>query len=257
MDNYCSSSEDEGEGQLEPDPGPPEPPPLPPLARQGASRNTGPKGVLQDWTIFQEHEKRKLTEKENELRALCKATALTCLSEREEESLKAVSMEEGEEDLLSDETLKDFMKARMEQMIRMKTELPEFGEIEEVPSGDEYLKLIDGTNPMIPVVVHIYETRVPECIRMNECLSTLSSHYRRVRFCKIKASNLGVTSNFKKQGVPALLVYKGGSLIGNFVALKEEFGSEFYEGDVENYLIENGMLEDKASVPALWKSKNC
>jgi hypothetical protein len=40
------------------------------------------------------------------------------------------------------------------------------------------------------------------------------------------------------EGIPALLVYRGGDLIGNFVRLKEEFGHEFYPGDVENYLIE-------------------
>jgi len=51
--------------------------------------------------------------------------------------------------------------------------------------------------------------------------------------------------------VPAILVYKSGSLIGNFVGLKEEFGSEFYPGDVENYLIENGILEDKNNIPKL------
>ena len=42
----------------------------------------------------------------------------------------------------------------------------------------------------------------------------------------------------KTEGVPALLVYKGGTLIGNYIRLKEEFGSDFYHGDVENYLIE-------------------
>jgi len=42
----------------------------------------------------------------------------------------------------------------------------------------------------------------------------------------------------KLKGVPALLVYKDGNLIGNFVQLKEEFGTEFYPGDVENFLIE-------------------
>jgi len=38
------------------------------------------------------------------------------------------------------------------------------------------------------------------------------------------------------------LVYQGGDLIGNFVRLKEEFGDEFYAGDVENYLIEYKKL---------------
>lgn len=86
---------------------------------------------------------------------------------------------------------------------------------------------------------------------MNDVLSSLSELYPRVQFCKMKANAAGVSSTFKAKGVPALLVYKGGNLIGNFVQLKEEFGSEFYMGDVENFLIENGMIEDRTNVPTL------
>jgi hypothetical protein len=39
-------------------------------------------------------------------------------------------------------------------------------------------------------------------------------------------------------GCPALLAYKNGELIGNFVCLINEFGQEFYASDVENFLIE-------------------
>ena len=39
-------------------------------------------------------------------------------------------------------------------------------------------------------------------------------------------------------GVPALLIYKHGELIGNFVRLSDEFGDEFYATDVESFLVE-------------------
>ena len=39
-------------------------------------------------------------------------------------------------------------------------------------------------------------------------------------------------------GVPAILVYKGGELLGNFVKLKDEFGDEFTASDVESFLVE-------------------
>jgi hypothetical protein len=70
----------------------------------------------------------------------------------------------------------------------------------------------------------------------------------------MKAYAAGVSMTFKAKGIPALLVYKGGSLIGNFVQLKDEFGSEFYVGDVENFLIENGMIEDRTNIPTLLHS---
>jgi len=39
-------------------------------------------------------------------------------------------------------------------------------------------------------------------------------------------------------GVPALLIYKNGGLVGNFVSLGDEFGDEFFPTDVESFLIE-------------------
>ena len=42
----------------------------------------------------------------------------------------------------------------------------------------------------------------------------------------------------KVSGLPALLVYKEGQLVGNFVKLLDEFGDDFYATDVESFLIE-------------------
>lgn len=42
----------------------------------------------------------------------------------------------------------------------------------------------------------------------------------------------------RKEGLPALLVYKGGQMVGNFVKLEDTFGEDFYAVDVESYLIE-------------------
>lgn len=39
-------------------------------------------------------------------------------------------------------------------------------------------------------------------------------------------------------GVPALLIYKGGELIGNFVRLSDELGEDFYVTDIEGFLHE-------------------
>ena len=39
-------------------------------------------------------------------------------------------------------------------------------------------------------------------------------------------------------GVPALLVYRHGEMIGNFVRLGDELGDEFCPSDVESFLVE-------------------
>lgn len=47
------------------------------------------------------------------------------------------------------------------------------------------------------------------------------------------------------------MVYKNKQLIGNFVRLSENLGDDFYAQDVQNFLIEHGMLVDKQCVPAI------
>ena len=39
-------------------------------------------------------------------------------------------------------------------------------------------------------------------------------------------------------GVPALLVYQKGELIGNFIRLSDELGDDFFATDVESFLVE-------------------
>lgn len=41
-----------------------------------------------------------------------------------------------------------------------------------------------------------------------------------------------------ENGLPALLVYKNGQLVGNFVGLEDVLGEDFFAADVESYLIE-------------------
>lgn len=61
----------------------------------------------------------------------------------------------------------------------------------------------------------------------------------------------GLSKLFKSKGVPALLVYKSGQVVGNFVQLSESLGSDFYASDVETFLIEHGILHDKRCIPPI------
>jgi hypothetical protein len=55
-------------------------------------------------------------------------------------------------------------------------------------------------------------------------------------------------------GCPALLIYKNTELIGNFVKMSDEFGTEFCTSDVENFLIEQGFLP---SEDVITKIRSC
>lgn len=47
------------------------------------------------------------------------------------------------------------------------------------------------------------------------------------------------------QVLPALLVYKAGQLLGNFMAVTKHFNEEFFASDVEAFLNEYSLLPDK------------
>lgn len=54
-----------------------------------------------------------------------------------------------------------------------------------------------------------------------------------------------------ENGVPALLVYKNGNLIGNFIRVTDEIGEEIKITNVEAYFIDHGILPDNKLVPQL------
>lgn len=56
--------------------------------------------------------------------------------------------------------------------------------------------------------------------------------------------------------MPALLVYKNGELIGNFVSLADEFGQEFNETDVEDFLVENNILVSSQLISSISYNSN-
>lgn len=214
----------------------------------GVSTNTGPKGVLKDWQRFKQLENEKRKEQETERLLLMKKLSITCKSTLDDEKEK---QEVGDEfsELLSDEFLEQYRKQRMHEMLSNSCNLPKFGVLYDLANGEQFLEAIDGENKSVTVIVHIYEDKVSGCKAMNSCLTKLSQEYVQVKFCKLLSTSAGMSNHFKADGVPAILVYKGGQMVGNFVRVTDELGDEFYVGDVENFLIEHGMIVDKTFVP--------
>jgi len=105
----------------------------------------------------------------------------------------------------------------------------------------------------VKIILHIYDNN-EACHCMNKALTDLSKLYDDVKFCAVAVGSVGMSKEFKINGVPALLVYKGGQVVGNFVGLKNELGSYFEMDDVQTYLIEHGMLEDKSCTPSIIKN---
>ncbi|XP_067003543.2 phosducin-like protein [Anabrus simplex] len=261
---YCSSSEDEdgAEDEVEEEsvsktaqPSEPVQPPEP-YKWEGYSTNTGPKGVVKDWQRFKQLETEKRAEQEKERLALFQKLSLTCRSTLDDEKEKRAEEDPEFADLLNDEFLLDYQKQRMKEMMSRISALPKFGKVYNLSNAMEFLDAVDKENREVTVIVHIYEENVPACEAMNGCLISLSQEYSQVKFCKIIGSAAGVSKRFKISGVPALLVYKNGQLVGNFIRMSQELGDDFFAEDVESFLLEHGMLPDKTCVPSIIRSQD-
>ncbi|XP_050698365.1 phosducin-like protein [Eriocheir sinensis] len=260
---YCSSSEDEDEEEEEEEEGEGAarggardevmPPPPPNQSWEGSSTNTGPKGVLKDWQRFKQLEAEQRVEQERERILLTKKLAMTCRSNLDDEKDKAEQKkkeeEEDEEALLDEAFLRQYISRRMEEMVARTTKRFTFGRLVHLESREAFLDAIDKEDKEVTVIIHIFEKGVPGCTAMTGCLGCLAQDYPHVKFCTMPASVAGVSANFKAGGCPALLVYKAGQLVGNFVRLTDEFSDDFYATDVESFLVEHGILVDRSLVP--------
>ncbi|KYQ51768.1 Phosducin-like protein [Trachymyrmex zeteki] len=220
------------------------------LEWHGTSSNTGPKGVIKDWQRYKQLEAEKQESQEKERLQLINKLSLTCRSALDEEKEKLNETDPELANLLTDEFLLEYQKQRMKEMLA-KTEKLCFGRVIDLENTDQFLQAIDGEDKSVIVIVHIYEDNVSGCEAMNGCLISLAEEYPYIKFCKILGSIAGLSKQFKKFGVPTLLVYKNGQVIGNFIHVTDHLGIDFYSSDVEAFLIEHGILADKNCIPLI------
>ncbi|XP_066587234.1 phosducin-like protein [Prorops nasuta] len=259
---YCSSSEDENNDspdsdkeENEPKEQTGEPASVAPFSKWGGtSSNTGPKGVLKDWQQYKKAEAEKRIEEDQKRLSMIKKISLTCQSSLEEDKDKLLQLDPELAELLADEFLVQYQKQRMQEMIA-KAEKLTFGKLIVLKSADQFLEAIDKEDPLVKVIIHIYEDNIPGCETMNGCLLVLAKEHPHVKFCIIRGSTAGLSDYFKKRGVPALLIYKHGQLIGNYVRITEYLGTDFYASDVQSFLVEHGMLSDKRCIPEILKPR--
>lgn len=254
--NYCDSSEDEDGGSDDEKSGDEEGNPIktevanaepPPINNwNGSASNTGPKGVLEDWRRFKQLEAQNRAELEKERIALAKKLTLSVKPDREAEQDKQIEEIEDElNELIDEDFLMEYQKKRMQELMTQLQKVPKFGTVVALTTKDEFLNAIDNEDPKVAVMIHIYNQSSHACETMNGCLDVLARDYPAIKFCKIVADVTGLSRHFRVEGVPAILVYKAGQVIGNFVQLATELGNDFFATDVERLLIEYGMLPEK------------
>lgn len=217
---------------------------------EGSSTNTGPKGVIKDWQRYKQLEAERREEQEQERLALMKKLSLTCQSLKDEEKMKEEEDELDREltELLDDKILEEFKVLRMQQMMDQHCTQPKYGTFFGIKSGQEYLDAIDKSEKTTTVIMYIYSEGDKYCKLMFDCIASFVAEYSEVKFCSVEVSIAGLSRHFERRGVPAILVYKNGSLVGNFIRVTDELGDEFVSSDVENFLLEHGMLPDHSLI---------
>ena len=211
-----------------------------------SSERTGPKGVINDWREFKKLQAEQNKEKAAEEARLMKKLCLTGATKAEDEERRRKEEEMDAEllDLMSDDVLLEFQRQRVAEITNQLAKRGHFGELLHLKNGDEFLTAVES-EPNSLVLVHIYEQNLAACRCMNECLERLAKEMPTIKFCKILSTSAGTSLSFKKSALPALLAYKGGQVVGNFVRITDDLGEEFYDGDVENFLIENGVIVER------------
>lgn len=215
--------------------------------RNQSSTNTGPKGVVKDWQRFKQLQAEKREESEKLRLEMAKKLTMTTATAKEDEERKRQEEFDAElEELMSEEFLQQFQKQRMAEMMRQCGAAQKFGKVLVLSTHQEFLDAVEKENKHTTVIIHIYDKTVRACATLNNCMDTLASEYQHVKFAKICSSVAGMSRDFRDKGLPALLVYKAGALIGNFVRITDDLSDEFYASDVESFLIEHGIIIDKA-----------
>lgn len=229
----------------------------------GSAVNTGPKGVINDWRKYKQLEVEQKQEQKKEMERLIKKLSMTCRSDLDQEkdrekqkelqekikgkmTMQEYNMLQEEED--DEDFLQHYRMQRIEEMRRQLCRGKRFAKVYELNGGEDFLEALDSEDKSTLVMIHIHEPGVAGCEAMAGSLQCLAQEYPLVKFCSVRSSAISTSALFRDSALPALLVYKGGDLIGNFVRLTDQLGEDFFAVDVEALLQEYGMLPDKTPV---------
>ncbi|XP_019396538.1 PREDICTED: phosducin-like protein [Crocodylus porosus] len=230
------------------------------LTGDGSVINTGPKGVINDWRRFKQLETEQREEQRREVERLIKKLSMTCRSHLDDDENKQKQRELQEKlngkmtlqeynmvhDAQDDEEfLQQYRKQRMEEMRQQLYSGQQFKQVFDITTGEGFLDTVDKEHKSTLVMIHIYEDDIPGSESLNGCMICLAAEYPMVKFCRVKSSLIGASTRFTSSALPALLIYKGGELIGNFVRITDQLGDDFFAVDLEAFLQECGLLPEK------------
>lgn len=218
--------------------------------------NTGVKGVLKDYREWRDNEN-ETQRLEQELRNYL-LMRVARGAERSVEDSQAIAeaaaaaaqqLDDSDEDDDGDddEFMEEYRAARLRQL-QAAASKPIFGSIREVSAAD-YLEEVDGVDPRVSVVVHLYEPYIGACQKMNRALELLARRYPGVKFLRMLADQCRQATGqvYDHVGLPTLVVYRAGETISAHVRVQDELSETFGADDVEWLLSRDQVFESLAS----------
>lgn len=201
------------------------------LSERTSGKLTGPKGVIADYR----YAKRQIT-------TIPKLTETSNVPSLRTPNLgnENTSLDEFE-DFSDDEFFKAYRQKRLQELSsRGNSSKKTFGEVFQL-NFDTYNNAIDSANEDTPVIIHLYETHLPECQKIHSVLKDLALTYGYAKFCEIPASATG--SQFDDEVLPTILVYKCSKLIANLVRFIDELSTPSISAEtVESVLLRHNAL---------------
>lgn len=224
------------------------PPPGVPAPVSDGLPQTGPKGVLTDYYRKMDEDKqlKVLAEEKRRRMILQHSATVSTHSEDAAEAAAMVNVAKALEDgsLDKDPFLQQYRAQRMQDLKKQASagaNRKRFGNFIEV-RGDKYATLIDNSPPGVMLIIHLYSEVQQDCVYLNKCLTRLAKLYPTAKFCRVLCSQLGVTDNFAKNGLPALMVYCDGQLVLNQIRVTDIIGTEYEDEELEEFLQKNKCL---------------
>eukprot|EP00753_Platysulcus_tardus_P008138 PLAT15659.1.p1 GENE.PLAT15659.1~~PLAT15659.1.p1 ORF type:complete len:301 (-),score=108.87 PLAT15659.1:113-991(-) len=221
-------------------------------------RQTGPKGVKEDYRRATMDKARRLERKALERKEMmremsegktmeggsyslaAKLAAEEEAARRREEDREEEEDSDDEEDEDDDDFMAAFRAKRLAEM-RAKAGRPDYGRVFDVDKF-EFLDAIDSTDPRVFVVAYLFEKFVPDCRKVGGMMDDLARRAQHTKFLRIRASEAKDT--FDHIALPAFLVYRAGELVATMLRVTDEFdGDDFVVDDLESLLVMRGFVD--------------
>ena len=160
--------------------------------------------------------------------------------EHEREEAAAKDSDEDSSDLsgLSDDE-DTFNAYKMQRLQYFHDSLPSFGTFERV-SVEGIAAALKKTHDSTVTIVHLYENDLETCTALNLVFEDIAPSFKHVQFVRCRATE--AMPNFKKVGLPALMIYRGTEQVDTMLRFVQPLGRNFSDADVVARLEEKKLL---------------